>query len=107
MGIFNGKERKNYPNRGYGHDNSSDEEDNTICLDCSGVRPVNENMPIWSVTRFQVPGVSSLVSSSNKSVRMSWMRTDIAISSSLHSWYRAGSLKTVFTMFAPCFGGLE
>merc|ERR1711865_397303 len=35
------------------------------------------------------------------------MRTDIAINSSLHSWYRAGSLSTVLTMFAPCFGGLE
>merc|ERR1712167_515593 len=35
------------------------------------------------------------------------MRKDMAISSSLHSWYNAGSLNTVFTMLAPCLGGLE
>ena len=49
----------------------------------------------------QLPGVPRLVSSSYSAVRMSWMRNDMALSSSRHSWYSAGSESTVLTMFAP------
>lgn len=57
--------------------------------------------PICEVMCVQLPGVPRLVSSSYSAVRMSWMRNDMALSSSRHSWYSAGSESTVLTMFAP------